>query len=122
MQRFKEILRRLLFPGAAVALYTFYTTIMAVVNLVRDRKSGSPVMAAARGVNLARGAGLGAIARNRDADTVQRREQGRVFPPGHDRLDRRGRVRPRDGHGPLYGDPRHKADPKAACGQRSVPR
>ena len=53
MQRFKEILRRLLFPGAAVALYTFYTTIMAVVNLVRDRKSGSPVMAAARGVNLA---------------------------------------------------------------------
>lgn len=26
---------------------------MAVVNLVRDRKSGSPVMAAARGVNLA---------------------------------------------------------------------
>lgn len=33
MQRFKEILRRLLFPGAAVALYTFYTTIMAVVNL-----------------------------------------------------------------------------------------
>lgn len=47
MQRFKEILRRLLFPGAAVALYTFYTTIMAVVNLVRDRKSGSPVMAAA---------------------------------------------------------------------------
>lgn len=48
MQRFKEILRRLLFPGAAVALYTFYTTIMAVVNLVRDRKSGSPVMAAAR--------------------------------------------------------------------------
>lgn len=53
MQRFKEILRRLLFPGAVVALYTFYTTIMAVVNLVRDRKSGSPVMAAARGVNLA---------------------------------------------------------------------
>ena len=53
MQRFKEILRRLLFLGAAVALYTFYTTIMAVVNLVRDRKSGSPVMAAARGVNLA---------------------------------------------------------------------
>lgn len=53
MQRFKEILRRLLFPGAAVVLYTFYTTIMAVVNLVRDRKSGSPVMAAARGVNLA---------------------------------------------------------------------
>lgn len=53
MQRFKEIPRRLLFPGAAVALYTFYTTIMAVVNLVRDRKSGSPVMAAARGVNLA---------------------------------------------------------------------
>ena len=53
MQRFKEILRRLLFPGTAVALYTFYTTIMAVVNLVRDRKSGSPVMAAARGVNLA---------------------------------------------------------------------
>lgn len=45
MQRFKEILRRLLFPGAAVVLYTFYTTIMAVVNLVRDRKSGSPVMA-----------------------------------------------------------------------------
>lgn len=36
-----------------VALYTFYTTIMAVVNLVRDRKSGSPLMAAARGVNLA---------------------------------------------------------------------
>ena len=53
MQRFKEIPRRLLFPGAVVALYTFYTTIMAVVNLVRDRKSGSPVMAAARGVNLA---------------------------------------------------------------------
>lgn len=53
MQRFKEILRRLLFPGAVVALYMFYTTIMAVVNLVRDRKSGSPVMAAARGVNLA---------------------------------------------------------------------
>ena len=53
MQRFKEILRRLLFPGAVVALYTFYTTIMAVVNLVRDRKSGSPVRAAARGVNLA---------------------------------------------------------------------
>lgn len=53
MQRFKEILRRLLFPGAVVALYTFYTTIMEVVNLVRDRKSGSPVMAAARGVNLA---------------------------------------------------------------------
>ena len=69
-----------------------------------------------------RGAGLGAIARNRDADTVQRREQGRVFPPGHDRLDRRGRVRPRDGHGPLYGDPRHKANPKAAGEQRSVPR
>lgn len=33
MQRFKEIPRRLLFPGAAVALYTFYTTIMAGVNL-----------------------------------------------------------------------------------------
>ncbi len=37
----------------AVALYTFYITIMAVVNVVRYRKYHSPVMSAARAVNLA---------------------------------------------------------------------
>ncbi len=36
----------------AMALYTFYTTIMAVVNAVRYRKDDSPVMAAARVINL----------------------------------------------------------------------
>ena len=37
----------------AMALSTFYVTIMAVVNLVKYRKYESPVMSAARAVNLA---------------------------------------------------------------------
>ena len=36
-----------------MALYTFYTTIMAVINVVRYRKYQSPVMSAAKAVNLA---------------------------------------------------------------------
>lgn len=36
-----------------MALYTFYITIMAVINVVRYRKYQSPVMSAARAVNLA---------------------------------------------------------------------
>ena len=35
-----------------MALYTFYITIMAVINVVRYRKYQSPVMSAARAVNL----------------------------------------------------------------------
>ncbi len=37
----------------AMALYTFYVTIMAVVNLVRYRKYQSPAMSAAKAINLA---------------------------------------------------------------------
>ncbi len=37
----------------AVALYTFYTMIMAVINVVKYRKYRSPVMSAAKTVNLA---------------------------------------------------------------------
>ena len=37
----------------AVALYTFYITVMAVVNIVRIRRYQSPVLSAARAVNLA---------------------------------------------------------------------
>ncbi len=37
----------------AMALYTFYITVMAVINLVRYRKYNSPVMSASRAVNLA---------------------------------------------------------------------
>lgn len=37
----------------AMALYTFYITIMAVINVVRYRKYNSPVMSAAKAVNLA---------------------------------------------------------------------
>ncbi len=37
----------------AMALYTFYITVMAVVNVVRYRKYNSPVMSASRAVNLA---------------------------------------------------------------------
>ena len=36
-----------------MALYTFYTTIMAIINVVRYRKYQSPVMSAAKAVNLA---------------------------------------------------------------------
>ncbi len=36
-----------------MALYTFYITIMAMINVVRYRKYQSPVMSAARAVNLA---------------------------------------------------------------------
>lgn len=35
-----------------MAMYTFYITIMAVVNVVRHRKFNSPVMSAARAINL----------------------------------------------------------------------
>ena len=37
----------------AMALYTFYTTIMAVIHVIRYRKYQSPVMSAAKAVNLA---------------------------------------------------------------------
>ena len=36
-----------------MAMYAFYVTVMAVVNLVRYRKYHSPVMSAAKAVNLA---------------------------------------------------------------------
>ena len=36
-----------------MALYTFYTTIMAVIHLVKYRKMGSPVLSAAKAINLA---------------------------------------------------------------------
>lgn len=36
-----------------MAMYAFYTTIMAIINLVRYKKYNSPVMSAARAVNLA---------------------------------------------------------------------
>lgn len=43
------------YPGMLIyvmAMYTFYATIMAVRNLVKFRKYGSPVMSAAKAVNL----------------------------------------------------------------------
>ena len=43
------------YPGVliyAMALYTFYITIAAVVNTVRFRKRGSPVLSAAKGISL----------------------------------------------------------------------
>ncbi|MCM1148675.1 MAG: hypothetical protein NC319_01130 [Butyricicoccus sp.] len=43
------------YPGILIylmALYSFYSVITAVVNLVRYRKHGSPVMSAAKAVNL----------------------------------------------------------------------
>ncbi len=44
------------YPGYliyAMALYAFYAAIMAVVNLVRYRRLGSPVLSAAKSINLA---------------------------------------------------------------------
>lgn len=44
------------YPGYliyAMALYTFYTTVTAVVNLVKYRRLGSPVLSAAKAINLA---------------------------------------------------------------------
>lgn len=38
-----------------MALYTFYVTIMAVVNLVRYRKYQSPAMSAAKAIQPGRG-------------------------------------------------------------------
>lgn len=43
------------YPGVliyAMALYAFYSVITAVVNLVKFRKHGSPVMSAAKAINL----------------------------------------------------------------------
>ena len=43
------------YPGYliyAMALYTFYITIIAIVNGIRFRKQGSPVMSAAKVINL----------------------------------------------------------------------
>lgn len=37
----------------AMALYTFYTTIIAIINVIRNRQYQSPVMSAARAVSLA---------------------------------------------------------------------
>lgn len=36
-----------------MAVYAFYTTVMAVVNIVKYRKLGSPVLSAAKAINLA---------------------------------------------------------------------
>lgn len=35
-----------------MAIYTFYTTILAIVNLVKYKKEGSPVLSAAKSINL----------------------------------------------------------------------
>ena len=43
------------YPGLliyAMALYSFYSVIIAVINLVKYRKHGSPVMSAAKAINL----------------------------------------------------------------------
>ena len=43
------------YPGIliyAMAAYTFYITITAVINLVKFRKHGSPILSAAKAINL----------------------------------------------------------------------
>ena len=61
----------------AMALYTFYITIMAVVNLVRYRKYQQPGNVGGQGDQPGGGAGLDAVAGDGDAGAVWRR--GSIF-------------------------------------------
>ncbi len=72
------------YPGVmiyAMALYTFYATIHAVVDIVRHRKLGSPVMSTAKIVSLS-----AALVSMLNLETAMFAQFGKDMAPSHQRI------------------------------------
>jgi hypothetical protein len=72
------------YPGIMIyvmALYTFYSTIIAIVNIIKYRKLGSPVMSAARIVSL-----CGALVSMLNLETAMFSQFGGDMAPEHQRI------------------------------------
>ena len=72
------------YPGVMIyvmALYTFYSTIIAIVNIIKYRKLGSPVMSAARIVSL-----CGALVSMLNLETAMFSQFGGDMAPEHQRI------------------------------------
>ena len=72
------------YPGVMIyvmAVYTFYSTIIAIVNIIKYRKLGSPVMSAARIVSL-----CGALVSMLNLETAMFSQFGGDMAPEHQRI------------------------------------
>ena len=92
-----------------MAMYAFYVTVMAVINMVRYRKYHSPVMSAAKAVNLAAALVSMLSLEIGHAERSSAPRATAAISGDHDRRHRRSGVRHRGGIGHLHGCPRQQS-------------